>query len=172
MLFCVNFHFECISEVKLTFEMLTACGEQHSFSTRERMFLWKCHNFWDRNFSTWGGLEPPTYGFMPNALTIWAIICCPMFFNTGPDGINMFKLKLSFEMLTERGQKHSLSTHERMFLWKWQRFWDRKCIDLRGTRTPSLWIHAECSNHSSYQGQTFAVPWFLILALTVYIFVK
>ena len=38
--------------------------------------------------------------------------------------------------------------------------WDRKCLDLRGTRTPNLWIHAECSNHLSYQGQTFAVPCF------------
>ena len=33
-------------------------------------------------------------------------------------------------------------------------------LDLRGTRTPNLWIHAECSNHLSYQGQTFAAPCF------------
>ena len=25
------------------------------------------------NVSTWGGLEPPTFGFMPNTLTYWAI---------------------------------------------------------------------------------------------------
>ena len=59
-----------------------------------------------------------------------------------------------------RGQQHSFSTHERMFLWKCQSFWDRKCLDLRGIRTPNLRIHAECSNHLSYQGQTFAVPCF------------
>ena len=64
-------------------------------------------------------------------------------------------------MLTVRGLRHSFSTHERMFLWKCQSFWDRKCLDLRGTRTPKLWIHAECSNHLSNQGQTFAVPYFL-----------
>ena len=29
--------------------------------------------FEQENVSTWGGLEPPTFGFMPNALTIWAI---------------------------------------------------------------------------------------------------
>ena len=29
--------------------------------------------FETENVSTWGGLEPPTSGFMPNALTIWAI---------------------------------------------------------------------------------------------------
>ena len=63
-------------------------------------------------------------------------------------------------MLTVRGQQHSFSTHERVFLRKCQSFWDRKCLDLRGTGTPNLRIHAECSNHLSYQGQTFAVPCF------------
>ena len=29
--------------------------------------------FETENISTWGGLEPPTFGFMPNALTYWAI---------------------------------------------------------------------------------------------------
>ena len=77
------------------------------------------------------------------------------------------EVKLTFEMLTVHGQQHSFSTHERVFLWKCQSVWDRKCLDPRGTRTPNLRIHAECSNLSSYQGQTFAVPWFLILALAV-----
>ena len=49
-------------------------------------------------------------------------------------------------------------------------FWDRKCIDLRensiSQRSDSDCLRiAECSNHLSYQGQTFAVPCFLILAL-------
>ena len=29
----------CVFEVKLTFKMLTVCGQQHSFSTHERVFL-------------------------------------------------------------------------------------------------------------------------------------
>ena len=29
--------------------------------------------FETENVSTWGGLEPPIFGFMPNALTIWAV---------------------------------------------------------------------------------------------------
>ena len=45
-------------------------------------------------------------------------------------------------MLTARGQQHSFSTHERVFLWKCQSFWYRKCLDLKGTRTPNLRIHA------------------------------
>ena len=35
-----------------------------------------CENvnvFETENVSTWGGLKPPTFGFMPNALTYWAI---------------------------------------------------------------------------------------------------
>ena len=72
----------------------------------------------------------------------------------------IYKVKLTFELLIVRGQQHSFSTHERMLLWKCQSFWDRKCLDLRGTRAPNLRIHAECSNHLSYQGHTFAVPCF------------
>ena len=59
-----------------------------------------------------------------------------------------------------RRQQHSFSKHDRMCLWKCQSFWDRKCLDLWGTRPPNLRIHAECPNHLSYQGQTFAVPYF------------
>ena len=61
--------------------------------------------------------------------------------------------------------QHSFSTHERFF-WKCQHFLrDEKYLDLRGTRTPNLRIHAECSNHFSYQGQAFAAPSSWILAL-------
>ena len=79
----------------------------------------------------------------------------------------IFEIKLTFEMLTVRGQQHSFSTHERMFLWKYQSFWDRKYLAPRGTRAPNLQIHAEIFNLLSYQGQTFAVPCFWTLALVV-----
>ena len=36
--------------------------------------------------------------------------------NTGYGGIDVFEVKLTFELLTVRGQQHSFSTHERMFL--------------------------------------------------------
>ena len=44
-----------------------------------------------------------------------------------------------------------------IFLLKCQRFWDRKCVGLVGTRTPKLRTHAECYNHLS---EIFAVPYF------------
>ena len=72
-------------------------------------------------------------------------------------------------MLTVHGQQHSFSTQERVFLGKCQSFWDRKCLDLRGTQTPNLRVNAECSNLLSYQGHTFAVPCCWILALAVQI---
>ena len=119
--------------------------------------------FETENVSTWGGLEPPTFGFLPNALTYWAVRARHLLstvLNTGSGGIDIFEVKLTFDMLTVRGQQHSFSAHERVFLWKCQSFWDRKCLDLRGTRTPNLRIHAECSILLSYQGQTFAVQRF------------
>ena len=68
-------------------------------------------------------------------------------------------------MLTGCGQQDSFLRHEQMFFWKCQSFWEKKCLYLRETRTPNLWINAECSDHLSYQGQTFAVPCFYIYPL-------
>ena len=65
-------------------------------------------------------------------------------------------------MLTVRGQQHSFLTHEQMFLWKCQSFLDKKCLDLRGTRTPNLrvldWIQpmSPC-NTVSYHKMVFTV---------------
>ena len=78
-----------------------------------------------------------------------------------------FEVKLTFEILTLRGQQHSFSTREEMFLWKCQSFLCRKYLDLRGTRTPNLRINAECCNHLSYRGKTFSVQCFWTLALAV-----
>ena len=97
---------------------------------------------------------------MPNALAIWAIRARHLLSHVFEYWLwwyRYFEVKLAFEMLTVRGQQHSFSTHERMFLWKCQSFWDRKCLDRKGTRTPYLLIHAECSNHSSYQGHNQSV---------------
>ena len=56
-----------IFEVMLTFELLTVRGQQHPFG------LTFVNVIETENVSTSGGLEPPTFGFMPNALTIGAI---------------------------------------------------------------------------------------------------
>ena len=75
------------------------------------------------------------------ALTIWTIRARHLLshvLNTGSGVIDIFEVKLTFELLTMRGQQHSFSTRERMFLWKCQSFWDRKCLDLRWSKV-NIW---------------------------------
>ena len=126
--------------------------------------------FETENVSTWGGLESATSGFMQNALAYWAIRARHLLSQVVEywlwrywyfwSKVNMWNVKL-----TVRRQQHSFSTYERVFWGKCQIFWGRKCPDLRGTRTPNIRIHAECSNLLNYHGQTFAVPCGWILAL-------
>ena len=108
--------------------MLTCAGNsihlRHTFGC-------SCENvkvFETENVSTCGGLEPPTFVFMPYALTISAIRAMHLLSR----GVDIFKVKYTIEILTVRGQQQSFSTNVRMFLWMCQSFWDRKCLDLRG----------------------------------------
>ena len=105
----INFCFEYIFAVKLTIELFNLRGQQHSFPTCERVFLWKCSIFRDTNIFNWGGRKTPAYGFIPN------VICCPMFLNTGSGGIDTFVVELTSELLSVRGKQHLFSTHEWMF---------------------------------------------------------
>ena len=57
-------------------------------------------------------------------------------------------------------------------LLKVSKFLRQKMSRPQGDSNTKLGIHAECSNHLSYQGQTFAIPCFWRLALVVYIFLK
>ena len=91
---------------------------------------------------------------MPNVLTIWAIRARHLLSHVFEYWlwryryflckVSIFEVKLTFKMLTVRRQQHSFSTHKRMFLWKCQSFWDRKWLDLRGTRTPYLMSIIKC----------------------------
>ena len=75
--------------------MLTVRGQQHLFSTHERMLFFESVKVFEtENVSTWGGLEPPTFGFMPNALTYLAIRARHLLshvFNTGSGGMDILK---------------------------------------------------------------------------------
>ena len=89
-----------------------------------------------------------------------------MFLNTGSGGIDVFLSRVNiWNVNCARATTFLFDTRTDVFLWKCQSFWDRKCLDLRQTLTPNFQIHAQCFNHLSYQGQTFAVPWFWIPAL-------
>ena len=132
-----------IFEVKLTIEMLTVCGQQHSFSTHERVFLWKCKSFLEtENVWTWGGLEPPTFGFMPNALTIWAIRARHLLSHVFEHWLWRYRYFLSkvWNVNCARATVFIFDTRT-VVLVKVSKFFR----DLRGTQTPNLRIHAECS---------------------------
>ena len=71
-------------------------------------------------------------------------------------------------MLTLHEQQLSFSTHERVFLRKCQSFWDRKCLDLRGTPTTNLrivegnvskYIYMYVDNFSNVIIQTGQLEW-------------
>ena len=83
---------------------------KHSFSPRERCSCESVKVFETENVSTWRGLELPTFRFMPNALTIWAIRARHLLshvFEHWLWDIDIFDVKLIFEILTVRGQQHS-----------------------------------------------------------------
>ena len=150
-----------ILEVKSAFHMLTVRGQQHSYSTHERVFLWKCQSFWDRKCLDLRGTRTPTFGFMPNALTYWAIMARHLLSHVFLHWLwryRFFEVELTFDMLAVRRQQHSFPTHECFFLVKVSKFLRQKMSRPEGTRTPNLRIHAKCINLLSYQGQTFAVP--------------
>ena len=159
----IDIYMNICFEVKLTLIILTVRGKQHSFSTHERLFLWKCQSFWDRKCLDLRGLEPPTFGFMPNAVTYWAIRARHLLaygFEHWLWRNRYFWNKVSiWNDNCARATAFTFDTRT-VVLVIVSKIWERKCLYLTGTRTPNLRIHAEHSNLLSYHGGTFAVPWF------------
>ena len=120
-----------------------------------------------KNVSTWEGLEPPTFRFMLNALTIWAIRARHLlsyvfehllwWYRYFWSKVNIWNVNCAW------AAAFIFNTQTDVLMKVSKVFWDRKCLDLRETGTPNLPIHAECSNHLSYQGQ-FLPPRVSVLA--------
>ena len=53
--------------------MLIVRGDSIHFRLTKEYSCTSVKDLKTENISTWGGLEPPTFRFMPNALTTWAI---------------------------------------------------------------------------------------------------
>ena len=115
--------------------MLIVHGQQHSFSTHERVFLWNCQSFWDRKFLDLRRTRIPNlriHAECSNHLSYQGRHLLSHLVEYWLWRIDIFQVKLTSDMLTMHGQQHSsLSTYERMFLWRCQSFWDRKCVDPR-----------------------------------------
>ena len=150
--------------------MLTVRGQQHSFSTHERLFMWKCQSFWDRKCLDLRGLEPPTFGFIPNALTYWAIRARHLLSYGFEHWLWRYRYFLSkvniWNVNCARATSFIFDTRT-VVLVKVSKFLRQKRSRPEGDSNPHLWIHAECSNLLRYQGETFAVLWFWTLALAV-----
>ena len=136
--------------------MLTVRGQCHSFSTHGPMFLWECRNFEAENVSTWGGLEPPTFEFMPNVLTIWASRARHLLSHVFDYSLWRYRFcsKVNIWNVNFARATTFIFVSRTIVLVKVSKFWGRKCLDLMDTRTLNLRIHAECFNHLSYQGQS------------------
>ena len=88
--------------VKLEFEMSTVHGQQHSFSTHERIFLRECQNIWDKKCFDPGVTWTPT--FIPTAEPFelpvpnicYSIFCC-----TGSSNIEII-----YTHINKQKQKH------------------------------------------------------------------
>ena len=153
-------HLPRIFEVKLTFEMSTVRDTNVSSWESVKVFE-------TESVSTWGGLEPPTFGFMPNALTYWAIRTRHLLSHVVEYWLwwyRYFSCKVNIWNVNWARATAFIFDTRTGVLGKMSMFWDRKCLDLRRIRTPNLRIYAECFNLLSYQSQTFAIPCCWILA--------
>ena len=55
-------------------------------------------------------------------------------------------------MLTVRGQQHSFLTHEQVFLWMCQKFFETENVSTWGGLEPlNFRIHVECSRQVEFQ---------------------
>ena len=86
---CIFIRLYAILLAMLKFLLSTVHRQQHYFMTNEWVLLWKCQRCDAEDVSTYGGFEPPAFGFMPNALPfeisingavnfdlwLWGMIC-------------------------------------------------------------------------------------------------
>ena len=132
------------------------------FDTRTDALV-KCQSFETENDSTWGGLDAPSFEFMPNAIAIWTFRARHLLYYVFKywlwwytylrRRVNIWTVKCAREQAfildTRTGVRVKLST-----------FLREKMSRSEGDSTPQPSDSCECSNHLRYQGQTFAVPYF------------
>ena len=91
--------------------------------------------FETENVSTWGGLEPPTFGFIPNALTIWVIRVRHLLSHLVEYWLWRYRYFCSkvniWYVYCARATAFTFDTRTDVLV-KVSKFWDRECLDLRG----------------------------------------
>ena len=105
------------------------------------MFLRKRRSLQIRRFLNLRGLEPPTFGFMPNSLPVELLgsdIFYPMFSDTGSVSTYISFCKASiWNVYCERATVFIFDSRMGV-LENGEHFYDRKCLDPAGTRTPTF----------------------------------
>ena len=147
-----------IFEVKLTFEMLTMRGQRHTSG-----FSWESVKVFEtQNVSTWGRPEPPTFGFMPNALTHWAIRARHLLSRVVEYWLWWYRYLWSivnnWNVNCVRATAFIFDTRTGV-LGKVSKFLRQKCLDLRGTRTPNLRIHANALTYRAIRARHLLGKW-------------
>ena len=109
--------------------MWTVRGQQHPISTQERRFLRKCQGFWYRKCLDLSGIRTPNPRSQSEWSSRWSYqtqtFTFPCF-NTGSGGIDIFVVKLTFEMLTGAGNSIHFRTTNRCSC---EMFLDRNYLD-------------------------------------------
>ena len=105
--------------------------------------------FETEHVSTWGGIEPPTFGFMPNVLTCWAIRAWHLLSHVYEHWLWRYIYVWSkvniWNVNCARTTAFIFDTRT-VVLVKVSTFLRQKMSRPEGPRAPNLRIHAECSN--------------------------
>ena len=122
------------------------------------MLLWKCRSFWDKECLDWKVTRTQT-GFMPNALTIWAIRARHLLAHVLEHWFRQYKYVFQVKIWRKKmctGNSIHFLTHEHMFF---------TCESVEVFVTENIRPEGNSNSqpsdlcrmlyHLSYQGQTF-----------------
>ena len=140
------------------------------FDTRTGILVKVSKYFETENVSTWGGLEPPTFGCMPNALAYWTIRARHFLSHVFEHWLwrySYFWSKVNIWYVNCARATAFIFDTRTGALVKVSKFLGQKMSRPEGDSNPQPSDSTECSNLLSYQGQTFAVPCFWAVALAV-----
>ena len=102
------------------------------------MFLWKWQSFRDRKWLDLRGIRIPNLRILAECSNNWVTRARHLLSNVFEYWLWRYRYfcnKVTFEILTVSGHRHSFSTHEQMFLWKCRSVRASKCFDPKGTPT-------------------------------------
>ena len=126
--------------------MLTVRGQYYLFSTNKQMFCWKCRSFWERKSFDLKGNRTPNLCFhadCSNQLRYqgWTFAASCFFIQYRFCWCRRFCSKFEiWNVSSARATPFNFDSRTDVLVCR--SLWDRKCIDLTGTRTPTIGVMA------------------------------